>query len=86
MKRFGAFFKEGVKDGYFRGDIDNQLVLTIYMHVVQGLLNPEVLSELPYSAVMVYEAMTKILFEGMLTNEGRTKYQKKTGSASRKKK
>ncbi len=74
VTRFTAFINEGVKTGVFRQDIDRQLIVLFYLHAIQGLINPETLSQLPYTANQVFDAIIRIIFEGILTEEGRGEY------------
>ena len=74
VKRFTAFINEGVEKGVFRNDIDRQLIVLFYLHAIQGLINPETLSQLPYSANQIFDAIIRIIFEGILTEEGRKEY------------
>ncbi len=74
VKRFSTFINEGVETGVFRKDIDRQLILLFYLHAIQGMINPETLSQLPYSANQVFDAVIRIIFEGILTEEGRHEY------------
>jgi AcrR family transcriptional regulator len=77
MGRFGKFFSEGVANGFFRNDIDQNLTLIIYTRMIQGIINPDVLSQIPYSAAQVYDAIIKIVYEGVLTDAGREQYRAK---------
>lgn len=72
--RFTAFINEGIKTGVFREDIDRELIVLFYLHAIQGLINPETLSQLPYSANQVFDAIIRIIFEGILTEVGRNEY------------
>ncbi len=74
VKRFTTFINEGVEKGVFRKDIDRQLIILFYLHAIQGMINPETLSQLPYSANQVFDAVIRIIFEGILTEEGRHEY------------
>jgi AcrR family transcriptional regulator len=74
VKRFTAFINDGVENGVFRKDIDRQLIVLFYLHAIQGMINPETLSQLPYSANQVFDAIIRIIFEGILTEEGRHEY------------
>jgi len=74
VTRFTAFINEGVKTGVFRKDIDRELIVLFYLHAIQGLINPETLSQLPYTANQVFDAIIRIIFEGILTEEGRGEY------------
>lgn len=74
VKRFSVFINEGVEKGVFRKDIDRQLIILFYLHAIQGMINPETLSQLPYSANQVFDSIIRIIFEGILTDEGRGEY------------
>ena len=74
VKKFTAFINEGVEKGVFREDIDRQLIVLFYLHAMQGMINPETLSQLPYSANQVFDAIIRIIFEGILTEGGRDEY------------
>ena len=74
VSRFTTFINEGVKTGVFRNDIDRQLIVLFYLHAIQGLINPETLSQLPFSANQIFDAIIRIIFEGILTEEGRKEY------------
>ena len=74
VERFTTFINEGIKTGVFRKDIDRELIVLFYLHAIQGLINPETLSQLPYSANQVFDAIIRIIFEGILTEEGRNQY------------
>ncbi len=71
---FGQLFKEGIQKGIFRNDVDLELLLLIYSNTIQNVIKPEVLVHLPFSASQVYEAVIKVFFEGILTEESREKY------------
>jgi hypothetical protein len=74
MLYFGNLLKEGMAKGVFRTDIDRELVLMIYNNAIQNIIRPEVLSQVPYSAAQVFEAIIKIIFEGILTDEAKPRY------------
>lgn len=71
-KNFGSLIREGRQKGIFRNDIDEHLILLIYVHVIQNIINPETLSQLPLTAPQVYEHVIKVIFEGILTDDART--------------
>jgi AcrR family transcriptional regulator len=75
---FMALIREGRAKGTFRLDIDEHLFLKVYLTTVEGLLQPHVLSELPFQPVEVYETISRILFEGFLTDKARMDYHDKT--------
>ncbi len=70
---FGKLLHDGVQKGIFRSDIDQQLVLLIYNNVIKNIISPEVLSQIPFTALQVYETIVKIIFEGIMTDKAKTK-------------
>jgi AcrR family transcriptional regulator len=72
---FGSLLREGMQKGMFRHDIDEQLVLLIYTNIVESIINPSTLMNLPFTAVQAFEAVIKIIYEGILTDEARPKFQ-----------
>lgn len=74
MLYFGNLLKEGMEKGVFRTDVDRELVLMIYNNAIQNIIRPEVLSHVPYSAAQVFDAIIKIIFEGILTDEAKPRY------------
>lgn len=74
FERVRRLFEAGFETGIFRSDIDRDIVILVYTHAVESIVNPESLSELPCTAGQAFEAISKIIFEGILTEEGRSKY------------
>jgi AcrR family transcriptional regulator len=74
LAKFAGLINEGVTSGDFRKDIDQQVIVLAYVNAVSSLINPELLSQLPYTGNQVFEMLLKIIFEGILTDEGRQKY------------
>lgn len=74
QRDFGTLLKEGIDKGVFRNDIDRELVLLIYTHSIQDIINPEILSRIPFTAAQVFDAIIKVIFEGILTEVGRKQY------------
>lgn len=71
---FGSLIREGRQKGLFRKDVDERLFILIYSGVVRDILNPETLSGLPLKPSQVYDAICKVLFEGLLTDKARAEY------------
>jgi AcrR family transcriptional regulator len=72
---FTMLIEEGIKSGVFRDDIDKDLVVIAYVSAIHGMINPEVTVQLPLSAQQIHKSLSKIFFEGILSEEGRKKYQ-----------
>ncbi len=74
LQKFNLLINEGMEKGIFRKDIDQQIIVLLYMNAIQGILNPEVLAQLPYTANQVFESSIRVFMEGIFTEEGRNKY------------
>lgn len=77
QNEFCALIKEGRQKGRFRKDVDERLFVLIYSQVMKEILNPDVLSGLPFKPEQVFDSVVKVLFEGMLTDKARTEYHAK---------
>lgn len=73
-RNLSYLIKEGIKDGIFRDDINNDVVVVAYVASIHTLINPETIAKLPVSADQAFKDVIKILFEGIFTTEGREKY------------
>ncbi len=74
LEKATKLFNAGVETGIFRSDIERDIIILIYSNAIQGIINPETLSQLPISGNQAIEMIFKVLFEGILTEEGRAKY------------
>jgi AcrR family transcriptional regulator len=68
---------EGQAKATFRSDIDARLFLKVYTAAIDGVLQPAVLSDLPFRPEEIYATLSRILFEGFLTDPARTEYHDK---------
>ncbi len=73
-QKFTQLITMGVEKGIFRKDIDQRLIVLIYSSAIQGLINPEILSQMPFSVEQVFESVIKVIFSGIFSEEGRIKY------------
>ncbi|MEK6646999.1 MAG: TetR/AcrR family transcriptional regulator [Candidatus Firestonebacteria bacterium] len=81
MDCFGKLIEDGKKRGVIRKDCNTQVLLLVYLNAIQGIVNPEVLSQLPITASEGLDTILKVFFEGVLTKNGRIGY---IGSTSKK--
>lgn len=72
ISKFAVLIEQGVGEGVFRDDLNKDLLLRMYTLLIQGIVNPEVLSQLPLTANQAFEHVTKVFFEGVLTDRART--------------
>ncbi len=66
MTGFRVFIREGIAQGVIRNDVNLDLVLLMFVNCVQSIINPKVLSQLPYSMKEVFDSMVRIFFNGIL--------------------
>ena len=71
---FGKLVDEGVQTGVFRSDVKKQMIVMMYAGTVEYLINPEMLSQLPFTAAEVFDAIIKVIYEGILSDGAREKY------------
>jgi len=75
LANFGKMLKEGARKGAFRKDISPQLLVPMYINLVQTMINPEFLAGLPFSASDVFESIIRVSLEGILTDKARVRYR-----------
>lgn len=73
-EKFSLLVDVGIAEGIFRKDVDKNIVVLIYVFSLQNLLTPEVLAQVPLSADQVYNTLINVIFEGILTEDGRKKF------------
>ncbi len=74
---FALMVQQGVDLGIFRSDVNVRVFVLMYASAMQSIVNPEVLSHLPLNLSQAYQAAITVFFEGMMTDDGRTKYRNK---------
>jgi len=71
LKYFSRVIKESMELGLMRKDLDKELVILVYLTAIENVINPQVLSEMEYSAGEVIDVIITMFFEGLLTDKGR---------------
>ena len=69
--KLDAMFVQAQREGYFRPDVDAELFKLVFLHSMQGIINPQTLSQHSFSAQQAFKSVFVILFEGMLTDQSR---------------
>jgi AcrR family transcriptional regulator len=73
--QFSRLIKDGIDTGFFRNDIHQDFIVVAYMSAVHGLLNPEAISNSPYTIDQIHKHLSRVLLEGILSESGREKYK-----------
>jgi AcrR family transcriptional regulator len=68
-------FKQAKKEGVFREDVDSDLFYMVMMTTIQGIMNPQVLSQQSFSAEEAFRGIFRIMYEGVLTDGARQKFK-----------
>lgn len=74
---FALMVQQGVNLGIFRSDVNVQVFVLMYASAMRSIVNPEALSHLPLNVSQAYQSAVTVFFEGMMTDEGRSKYRDK---------
>ncbi len=82
FSKIQQIFRQAKKEGVFREDLDVDLFFLVFTTSLQGIMNPQVLSQQPFSAEEAFKGIFRILYEGALTDEARKRFQLKNLSLS----
>lgn len=75
---FRAILEDGRHGGFFRADIDPDLLLGMFLSLVQRLVTPEEIRRTGRSPKNIFESIVKVFFQGILTDRGRLDLQSRT--------
>ena len=64
-------FVQAREEGVFRKDLDIELFILVFTSAVQGIVNPQTLSQHSFSAGEALRGIFRIIFEGAMTEEAR---------------
>jgi len=82
FSKLQQMFLQAKREGVFRDDLDTDLFFLVLTTVMQGIMNPNVLSQQSFSAEEAFKGIFRILYEGSLTDEARKRFQMKNISLS----
>jgi AcrR family transcriptional regulator len=82
LVKLQQMFLQAKKEGAFREDLDPNLFFLVLITTIQGIMNPQVLSQQPFSAEEAFKGIFRILYEGALTDEARKRFQQNNSSPS----
>ncbi len=71
FSKVGRIFHQAKAEGVIRAEIDEQILLLVFLNAVQGIVNPEVLSQSPFTMEQAFRNIIAVVFQGALTDEGR---------------
>jgi len=79
---FSDLMDEGIKDGHISKEINKDIALLTFLTAVDNLFDPvfldqlpkEMLERIPRSPREIFDAVIKVIYEGILTEETKKKY------------
>jgi AcrR family transcriptional regulator len=76
-KYLGTLIDEGIRKGVLRKDMDAEFLVLLFSTLILNIINPETLSRLPLSTTQAFANINQVVFQGILTDQGRSKYRER---------
>lgn len=77
-RNFKIILESGRREGYFRADVDLDLLLAMFASLVQEFINPAALMRSGRSPAETFESIIKVFFQGIVTDKGRQDFSSLT--------
>lgn len=74
IRRLVRLMDDARKEGVFRPEVDEQIVIYMLTNSIRAIINPAVLTKHSFSAEQAGRCIFKVLFEGALTDEARKEF------------
>jgi len=74
LSKLKRIIQEGVENGVFRPDFDQDLLVLMYITLIQNIMNPATLVRFSLSFNEGFEMIIRIVLEGILADKGRARY------------
>ncbi len=74
FNKIGRMIAQAREENVFRSHVDEQILTLMIVNCVQGILNPEVLSQNSFSAEEAFRVIFRTIFEGALTEDARKNF------------
>jgi AcrR family transcriptional regulator len=73
QRYFGRIFEDGRRTGIIRKDMPTRLMIEMLLGVTEAIMNPSKIAELGLTPTAGYMSIMTTIFEGLLTDKGRSK-------------
>lgn len=73
QRYFGRLFEAGRRAGILRKDISTRLMIEMLLGMTEAIMNPPKIAELGLTPKSGYMSIMTVIFEGLLTEKGRSK-------------
>jgi AcrR family transcriptional regulator len=71
LAHFRDFIREGVEKGMIRNDVNQEIILLIFVNSIKTIITPKVITEMPFSLKEAFDAIIKVIYNGILTEDYR---------------
>ena len=78
LKNFRVILQAGRREGVFRDDVDLDLLLAMFLDLVQEFVNPAAIMRSGRSPAATFQSVIKVFFQGILTDNGRADFSSRT--------
>lgn len=80
---FRKLLESGARQGVFRKDVDPQLMTLMFSTLMQNMIDPKLFSQIPVTAVQVFETVVEVIFRGIMTEPARKDFIKNNKEESK---
>ena len=78
LKNFRIILQDGRREGIFRGDVDLDLLLAMFVDLIQVFVSPAAVMRSGQSPAATFRSIIKVFFQGILTDKGRVDLSSRT--------
>ncbi len=78
LKNFRIILQDGRREGIFRDDVDLDLLLAMFVDLIQVFVSPAAVMRSGQSPAATFRSITKVFFQGILTDKGRADLSSRT--------
>ncbi|MBE3112024.1 MAG: TetR/AcrR family transcriptional regulator [Acidobacteria bacterium] len=78
FRNFKVILEAGRREGFFREDVDLDLLLQMFISLIQEFVNPAAILRSGRSPAATFESVIKVFFQGILTDKGRLDFSART--------
>jgi AcrR family transcriptional regulator len=80
LKNFKVILESGRRGGYFRADVDLDLLLRMFLSLVQQIVTPDEVRRTGRAPAAIFESVIKVFFQGILSDKGRLEFSSSSPS------
>ena len=77
LTEYGNMLDEGVRLGLIRNDVNKEIMLLMYIAAIEGVVNPDIVTQHSFSTEEAYTTILRIFVDGILTDSARTQFHQR---------